>query len=96
LIYQVIVGLVSPTYLLKSGVAIDRFAYRGVHRDDLIHTADIVSEAIDKGRVLMEQAAESGHVVTVPGALERCGGIFRLFHVGHTVLDPLSVAISST
>ena len=66
--------------ILKYGVAINGFVNRDVEGHDLLNTKNIVPEAIHERRIAMEQAAESRHVVTVPGSLERGGCVFWRFH----------------
>jgi hypothetical protein len=67
-------------FILQCGVAIDCLVNGSVERHDSIDASNKVSEAIYERRMFIEQVAESGHVVSVPGVLECTGRIFWSFH----------------
>jgi hypothetical protein len=66
--------------VLQRRVAVDGRVNGRMQGDDLIDAAHVVPEAVHEGRVLVEQRAEGGHVVVVPGALKREWRVFGSSH----------------
>src|SRR3546814_3913371 len=58
-------------FILESGIPIDRLVDRTVKGDDVLDIAHIMPKPVHEGRIVVEEGAESLHVVSVPGGCER-------------------------